>query len=198
MRDVDNMQQQVGLACLVEGAFERVYQVGRQLADKSYCVGKEERQIFHHDLSYGGVESGEEFVLGKDLALGEQVHNGALAHVGVADKGHTDESAAVLALSGLLLVYLGQAFFEQAHAAEDDTTVHLKLGFTRTTQSYRTFTATRARTTALALKVSPESLQTRQHVSILCQFHLCLGGSSLGAHGKDVENKRCAVENLYL
>ena len=181
MRDVDNMQQQVGLACLVEGAFERVYQVGRQLADKSYCV-----------------ESGEEFVLGKDLALGEQVHNGALAHVGVADKGHTDESAAVLALSGLLLVYLGQAFFEQAHAAEDDTTVHLKLGFTRTTQSYRTFTATRARTTALALKVSPESLQTRQHVSILCQFHLCLGGSSLGAHGKDVENKRCAVENLYL
>ena len=89
----------------------------KDIFDEFYVVftdytGKEERKIFHHDFSYCGVESGEEFVLGKDLALGEQVHNGALAHVGVADKGHTDESAAVLALSGLLLVYLGQAFFE--------------------------------------------------------------------------------------
>ncbi len=67
-----------------------------------------------------------------------------LAHVGIAYEGHTDHSAAVLALGVLLLVDFSQSLLEQAHPAEDDTAVHLELGFTRSTQTYGTLSATGA------------------------------------------------------
>ncbi len=192
------MQQEISLASLVERTLERVHQVGRQLAYESYGVGKEEGQIVNHHLSYGSVECGKEFVLGEHLTLGKEVHDGGLAHVGVAHERHTNHSATVLALGVLLLVNLSKAFLQEAHAAENDTAVHLQLGLTRSAKTYRTLSAARSGTATLAFQVRPESLQARQHVAVLCQFHLRLGGSRLGTHGKDVENERGAVENLHL
>ena len=49
----------------------------------------------------------------------------------------------------------------------------------------------------MSLKVSPQSLQTWKHISVLRQFHLSLGGSRLCTHGEYVKNERCAVENLH-
>ena len=46
--------------------------------------------------------------------------------------------------------------------------------------------------------MSPESLQSGQHVAILCQLYLGLGSSSLCTHGKDVEDERGAVQDLHL
>lgn len=46
--------------------------------------------------------------------------------------------------------------------------------------------------------MSPETLQSWQHVSILCQLYLRLGSSSLGTHGEDVKDERSTVENLHL
>ena len=40
-------------------------------------------------------------------------------------------------------------------------------------------------------------MQSWQHIAVLSQFHLSLGGSRLSTHGEYVENERCAVENLH-
>ena len=142
--DVYYVEQQVGLAGLVERTLEGVYQVGRQLSDESYGICEEERQIVYHHLSYGSIEGGKELVFGEHLALGEQVHDGTLAHVGISYQCHTDHSAAVLALGVLLLVDFGKSLLEQAHSAQDDTAVHLELGFTRSTKTYGTLSASGA------------------------------------------------------
>ena len=46
--------------------------------------------------------------------------------------------------------------------------------------------------------MGPQALQPWQHIAVLRQFDLCLGTGSLCAHGKDVEDERCAVEDLHL
>ena len=45
MRNVDHMQQQVGLAHLVQRAFERIHQVGRQFTDKTDRIRQQEGQM---------------------------------------------------------------------------------------------------------------------------------------------------------
>ena len=85
---------------------------------------------------------------------------------------------------------------EQAHAVEDDASVHLELRLARSAQSHRAFAAAAARAAALSLEVRPEALQARQHVAVLCQLDLRLGVGRLGSHGEDVENETGAVENL--
>ena len=100
------MYQQVGLTYLVESRLERVHEVCRQLADESYGVSQQERQVVDDHLTNGGVECGKQLVLGKDVALGQQVHQGRLAHVGIAYQGDTNQTATVFALGGLLAVYL--------------------------------------------------------------------------------------------
>ena len=93
---------------------------------------------------------------------------------------------------------LYEALLEQRDAVEDDTAVHLELRLTRSAQTHRTLAATRARAAALAFEVSPQTLQTRKHIAILRQLHLCLCRSRLRAHGEDVEDERCAVEDFHL
>ena len=41
-------------------------------------------------------------------------------------------------------------------------------------------------------------MQSGQHISVLGQFHLCLGIGGLGPHGKDVENEARAVKDFHL
>ena len=197
MGDVYDVQQQVCLACLVEGRFEGIDKVCGQFSDESYGISEQEGKVFYHHLADGGVEGGEQLVLGKHLALGQHIHDGALTDVGISHECHADESAPVLALRRLLLVYLRQTFFQQRHAVQDDASVHLQLCLTRSAQSHGTLSAAAARAAALSLKVRPQPLQTGQHVAILRQLHLRLGIRRLGTHGEDVEDEARAVENLY-
>ena len=104
--DVYHVDQQVGFAHLVEGRLEGVYQVGGQLADKSYGIGEQEGEIVYHHLAHRGVERGEQLVLGEHLALCEHVHDSRFAHVGISHKRHTYGASTVLALSAHLLVNL--------------------------------------------------------------------------------------------
>ena len=197
VRYVDDVEQEVCLAHLVQRRLKRVNQVCGQLADKAYGVGKEERQILHHHFPDRGVQRGEELVLGEHLTLREEVHDGRLAHVGVSHECHTNEATAVLALRGLLLVNLKEALLEQRDAVEDDTAVHLELGLTRSAQTHTTLSATRTGASALTLEVSPEALQSGQHIAILRQLHLRFGCRCLGTHGEDVKDERGAVQYLH-
>ena len=183
------MHEQISLPHLIQRALETLHEIRGQLTDKTDGISQQERQIVDGHLAYGGIEGGKEFVLCKHLTLSEQVHHRTLAHVGIAHKGDTDQAPAVLPLGGLLLVDLSQTLFQQGDTLQDDTTVHLQLGLTRSTQTYRAFSTTRTGTTALTLQVSPETLQTGQHITMLCQFHLSFRLSRLRPHGKDIENQ---------
>ena len=65
MRHVNDVHQDIGFTYLVQGAFKGLYKLCRQLSDKSYRVAQKEGYIAYYDLSDGGVEGGEEFVLGE-------------------------------------------------------------------------------------------------------------------------------------
>ena len=74
MRYIHNMQEEVGLAHLIESALEGVHEVVWQLAYESHRVREQEGQIVHNDFTYRGIQGGKELVLGKHLALGKEVH----------------------------------------------------------------------------------------------------------------------------
>ena len=183
------MHEQVSLPYLIQRALETLHEIRGQLTDKTDGISQKERQIVDGHLTNCRVEGGKEFVLCKHLTLGEQVHHRTLAHVGIAHKGDTDQAPAVLPLGGLLLVNLSQTLFQQGDTLQDDTTVHLQLGLTRSTQTYRAFSTTRTGTTSLTFQVGPESLQAGQHITMLCQFYLCLCLSRLCPHGEDIQNQ---------
>ena len=150
------------------------------------------------DLAHCGVQRGKELVLREDLALGQQVHQRGLAHVGISHQCHADEPSAVLALGAFLFVYLCQALFQQGHAVQDDASVHLQLRLTRSTQTHRAFPTAGARAASLSFEVRPQALQAGQHVLVLRQLYLRLGVGRLCPHGEDVEDERRAVQYLHL
>ena len=191
MRHIDNVQQQIGLAHLIKSRFEGLDKICRKLADESYSIGQQERQILDYHLAHRCIERREELVLGKDLALGKQVHQGRFTYVGIAHKRHTYKASAVLALYALLAVNLRQLFLEQRHAAKDYTAVHLELCLTRATETHAAALATSgsARAATLTLEVSPQTLQTREHIFVLRKLNLHLGMRCLCAHGKDIEDE---------
>ena len=192
------MEKQVGFANLIERALEGFHEVCRQFADESDGIAEQEGQVVHDDLANRCVEGCEELVLGKDLALGEEVHQGALAHIRIANESHANHAASVASLSGLLLVDFCQSLLEQADAVQDDSTVHFELRLTRSAKSYRAFASATSRAATLSLEVRPEPLQTGQHIAILSQFDLRLGIGRLCSHGEDVEDEVCAVQYLDL
>ena len=139
------MNEQIGLAHLVQGRFEGLHQVVGQFADESYCIGQQERQVVDGDFTNRRVERGEEFVLGKDLGLAEQVHQRRFAHVGISDECHAHHLTAVLPLRSHLSVDAFEVFAQQGDAVIDDSAVGLNLRLTCTT--------VRSSTAALAVKV---------------------------------------------
>ena len=189
MRDIDNVDEDVAVAHLVEGALEGFHQMGGQLADEAYGVGQQERQVRNHHLAHSRVKGSKELVLGKHLALAQHVHQRGFAHVGIAHKGDARELAAVLALGHLLLVELGQFLLEQGNLGLDNTAVGLNLGLTR---------AAHADAASLAFKVGPHTRQSWQQVLVLSQFDLHLGAGSLSPLGKDVQDEASAVQGLDL
>ncbi len=98
MRYVHHVQQEVGVAHLVERGFERFHEMGREFAYEPYRVGEQEREVVDDDLAHGGVEGGKQLVFGKYIAFAQKVHEGGLAHVGVTHECHACELATVLAL----------------------------------------------------------------------------------------------------
>ena len=162
--------------------------MGGKFADESDGVGEEERQIVDHYFAHRCVEGGEELVLGEYFRLGQKIHQGRFAYVGISDQSDTGEFAAGLALDGFLAVDSLQFILEERYAAEYYTAVGLDLCFTGTAH---------ADTAALAFEVRPHPCQAREQVLVLRQLDLSLRGRRLGALCENVENQRRAVENLH-
>ena len=111
MRDIYDVQQQVGLAYLIQGRFKRVYQISGQLAYEPNRIRQKERQILNDDLAHRSVQRSEQLVLRKDFTFGKQRHQSGFSDIGISHQCHTYQTTAILALGGLLLVNLCQTFF---------------------------------------------------------------------------------------
>src|SRR6185437_1048888 len=104
MGDIDDMQQDIRLAHLVQRALEALHQVMRQLADKTYGIAEKERHGLEDDLPGRGIERGEELVFREDVAFAQKVHQGGFTHIGISYQRDPDEFAAVLALRKRLFI----------------------------------------------------------------------------------------------
>ena len=69
--DVHHVHKYIGLPYLIKGALEGLYKLSGEFTDKAYCVTEEERYVLYHNLSYGGVQGGKEFVLRKHVRFGQ-------------------------------------------------------------------------------------------------------------------------------
>ena len=181
------VHQKVGFAHLIEGGFERFHQFGRQFADKADGIGEQDGQVGDNDLAHRRIEGGEELVLGKDVRLAQQVHQGRFSDVGITYQRYTDGLSPVFALGSHLTVDRGEFFLEQGDAVAHDTAVGLDLGLSRTAHSD---------TAPLAFQVRPHAGKTGKKVLVLRQFHLGAGIGSLRPGGEDVEDEVGTVENL--
>ena len=74
VRNIHHVNQQVGFAYLVQGLFERLDKLGRELANETYGVGQEKWKIVEDNLAHSSIERSKEFVFGEDLALRDEVH----------------------------------------------------------------------------------------------------------------------------
>ena len=104
------MEQQVGLAGLLERGLERGDQRVRQVADEPDGVREQDVPAPAEPPAPGpGVERGEELVLDQDAGVGQGVHQRALAGVGVADQRdgrHVAPAGDLALLAGLDLAEL--------------------------------------------------------------------------------------------
>ena len=120
------------------------------------------------------------------LSSGQQVHDGAFAHICISDQGNTHQRTAVAALAGHLTVDLLELVFEAGYAVQNDTTVGLQLALTGTPH---------VDTASLALEVGPHTRQAGQQILVLGQLDLRLGVGRTGALGKDVQDQSGTVYN---
>ncbi len=131
---------------------------------------------------------GEELVLREHVGLRQDVHQGALADVRIADERKPHQGAAVAALGGHLAVDLLQVLLEFRDPLLDDPAVHLDLGFTHT--------AAGAHAATLPLQVRPHTGEPGQHVLIMSQFHLHLRIGSLGPLGENLQDQARPVDDV--
>jgi len=187
--DVDDVYQKIGDDGFLEGGFERLDEPVRETADEADGVGDEELVIAgEKELAGGGVEGGEEFVLGENVGAGEGVQEGGFAGVGVADDGGggNGDAEASAALDAALLDDLDELGFEVRDAVADDAAVLFELGFA--------FAAEGA-FAALAGEVGPGAGESRQGIFHARERDLKDGFAGVGAIGEDLEDDLFAIDD---
>ena len=133
-RRVDHVQEQVGLARLLERGLERGDQRVRQVPDESDGVGEQDLPAAAEPPATGaGVEGGEELVLDEDAGVGQGIHEGALAGVGVADERDRRRIAAAGDLALLARLDLRELRLQVLDPVPDEPAVFFELLLARPT-----------------------------------------------------------------
>ena len=144
MGDIHYMDEQIGFAHFVQGRFEGLDEVVWQFAYKSDGVGEEEGQVFDRHFPDRSIECSKEFVFREHIGLGEEVHEGRFAYVGVPDERDAHHFAAVLALRRHLFVDGLELLAQERYALTDDPFIRLYLGLTHTTVGATTYASVAA------------------------------------------------------
>src|SRR5262249_35053093 len=151
---VDDVQEQVGLAGLLERRLERGDERMREVPDEADRV-REEDVAAAPELPAPGprVERGEELVLDEDARVGQGVHQGALAGVRVADErdGRDIPTAGDLAL--LPRLDAGELRLEVLNPVRDQPAVLFELLLAGASEADAAF---------VAREVGPHPLEPRE------------------------------------
>src|SRR5512133_49345 len=134
-----------------------------QLPDKADSVRKQKLKILYHHFPDSGVKGCKQFILCEQVRLADEIHQGRLADIGIADQGYPDHFAATFSLRCHLGVYLQKLLLELRDLVTDDAAVSLYLCFTRTPH---------ANTSELTLEVGPHARQPGKQILILGKLHL--------------------------
>jgi hypothetical protein len=196
--DVHYVQQRVGLGDFLQRGAEGGHQLGGQLLDEADGVGEEGSMAARQaDAAGGGVERGEELVLGQHVGLGDRVEQGGFAGVGVADDGDDRDLGppALGAVLGALAAHFFQFPSELGDALVNPPAVNLELGFAGAAQADAAGAAAAGGTAGLARQVRPLAGEARLAVFILRQLHLQRALAGAGVLGEDVQDQRGAIEN---
>ena len=131
IRQVDDVQQHVGVGQLLERGLEGLDEMRGQLADEADRVGEQDlRRLVDLETARRGVERVEQAVVRRDVRAGKAVEQGGLARVGIADE--TDHRHRVLlapaALGAAHAAHLAELFLELLDLAADVAAVGLELG----------------------------------------------------------------------
>ena len=183
------MEHQVGLVHHAQRASEGRHQVVGELADEAHRVGKRALRSFvsHPELAGGGVQGGEQSVLGEHLGPRQRVEEGGLSRVGVAGQRHRERVAApALALLRAAGLQVRQFPSQLGETGAGDPAVRLQLRFAR---------AQGSDAATLALQVGPHLGEPGDEVLELGDLHLQLGLAGARLAGEDVQDQAGAVQD---
>jgi len=149
------------------------------------------------DAAGGGVERGEELVLGQHVGLGDRIEQGGFAGVGVADDGDDRDlgAPALGAVLGALAAHFFQFPPELGDALVDPPAVNLELGFAGAAQADAAGAAAAGGAAGLAGQVRPLAGEARLAVLVLGQLHLQRALAGAGVLGEDVQDQRGAIHD---
>lgn len=195
IEDVDEEIREDGFfECGFEGLDEAVGEV----ADESDGIGDEEGlAVGELDAAGGGIECGEEHVLGEDVGSREAVEEGGFTGVGVADDRAMGgiEFLAFLALGFALFADDFEFAFAAVYAEVGEAAIDFDLFFAHAAFGSATAACAAAAGAAFTIQVAPHSGESGEGVLHACELYLqaCFPGA--GAFGKDVENDFLAVDD---
>ena len=142
------------------------------------------------ELAGGGIEGGEELVVGQHAGMGQQVEQGGFAGIGVADEREQGPAmpAASAAEFGAALADEQELGADAGDALLDAAPIEFELLFAGPLEADTAF---------LAFQMGPEAAQAGDEVVELGQFDLKAAFQREGALGEDVEDELGAVHDAH-
>ena len=192
MAGVHDVQQQIRLHDFLQRGLERLDEAVRQLANETHRVRQQNVLIGRQfQPARGGVQRGEQFVLGQDFRAGEGVEQRGFARVRVTHDGRERPEIALasVALRGALAADDVEFARDLGDAVLHAAAVGFQLRFT---------IPAHADAALLPGQVAPVPRQAREQVMQLREFNLQLALAGAGALRENVENQRSAVEHLAI
>src|SRR6478609_3337667 len=199
VRAVDDVQEQVGVADLLERRAEGLDELVRQAADEADGVGERvDAAVLGLGAAHRRVEGREQLVLDEHAGAGEPVEQRALAGVGVAGDGDGRDAAGATRVAPRVAARLHalDVAAELGDLRVDPAAVELDLRLTGSTRT-DALTTGDAATGLTGHRLTPAT-QAGQEVLQLGQLDLRAALAALGVLGEDVEDQRRAVDDLHL
>ena len=189
---IDEVQNQVGFARLLQRRTERRDQLVRQVPDEAHRVGQHDgASVGQFEAADRRVQRREKLVLDVDARIGERIEQGRLAGIRVAHQRHGGHlgTDSVLAIHRAAGVHVLEPFAQLLDAAADQAAVCFELRFARAAQPDAAF---------LPLEVGPAADQARGKVPELRELDLQLAFEAARALCENIQDQACPVEHAAI
>lgn len=186
---VQDVNEEIGEQGFFESGLESLHEAMGETAHEADGIGQEQGlSVRKSEPSCGGVESGEKFILGQDIAAGQAVEEGRFPGVGVTDDGGMREGKpfAFFAPGTPLTAQRSEIAFEPVDALASEAPVDLELFLALAAPSDAA---------ALAVEVAPHASQTGQGILEASQFNLETRFAGAGALVENVQDHFLPVDD---